>query len=429
MTVGTVGLAIGTIVFDEAVGEPPGLLAFSGSADAARSVLSTMNAGVLTFTALTFSITVVVLVLTSGQFSPRVLRTFLNDRASQFSLGLFVSTYVFILIVLREVRGDVGAQFVPRTGVTIGFALTGISIMTFVYYVHHVAHSVRAATIISRIADETRETISRMYPAPEFMESSSTPMVTEETVRKRGDVLDVVAHHKPDLEVCSTGPGVLNGLKLEVLIDQARNSGSLVVVVPRFGDFVRTGGRVLEVYRRPPSDVNWTPPDLAKLRRAVVLQEESSIQFNVAFGFRQLVDIAERALSPGVNDPTTAAQCLNHIHDLLGLLAVRPFPSGVEPDADGIPRLVRPLWSWDDYVHLAFDEIRHWGADSLQMHQKLRRVLDDLLSLVGDNPNRRAALAQQRRLLGNRTEQDLPDSEQRLARREADGFDPSAQGP
>ena len=428
LTATSVLLAVGMVLLDEGVSEPPGLLAFSGNADAARTVLGTMNGSVLTFTALTFSITVVVLVLTSGQFSPRVLRTFLHDRPTQLALGLFVGTYVYILIVLREVRGTGANTFVPRMSVTGAFLLTAVAILVFVYFVHHIAHSVRAATIINRIADETRTTLLRLYPERGPGDQVSGVPVTVEALGTADvdrtalpDAAKRLLQREPEAVIRTTSAGVVTAIEADRLLEEAIRADRVLVLVPKLGDFLRTGAPMVRVYR--PKGVGSggggsSGVDAGRVRRAVTLQQERSTRADVAFGVRQLVDIAERAQSPGVNDPTTSIQCLHLIHDLLWHLAVRPMPSGVYADSDGTLRLLRPVWTWADFVHLGFDELHHWGADSLQLHREARHVLLDLLDTVGDGERRRP-LEEQWRLLDARLGVDLPESEHVAALRGA----------
>jgi uncharacterized membrane protein len=141
----------------------------------------------------------------------------------------------------------------------------------------------------------------------------------------------------------------------------------------------------------------------------VPLEQEPTIVRDVGFGLRQLVDIAERALSPGINDPTTAVQCLDRIHDLLRDLTTRPIPTVRVGAVDGRPRAWQPAPSYHDLLHLALDEIRHWGATSMQVHRRLHRLLDDLMQ-VNDDPDRHLDLFEQQRLLAARRH-DLPEVE------------------
>jgi uncharacterized membrane protein len=146
-----------------------------------------------------------------------------------------------------------------------------------------------------------------------------------------------------------------------------------------------------------------------KLTGAVVLAAERAMRQDPAYGIRQLVDIAERALSPGTNDPSTAVQCLDQIHDLLRRIGTGPLPEGVRTDGEGRVRVVLQSPSWDDFVHLGLDEIRHWGSKSLQVHRRITRLLDDLLTVV--SVERRPPLLEQQRLLLARQAEDLPSTE------------------
>lgn len=432
-----VAVSSALIALDGVTQEPPAWVAFSGGPAAARTVLSTMASSVLTFTGLTFSIVIVVLVLTSGQFSPRVIRTFLHDRSSQSALGLFVSTYVYLLIVLRVVR-DEGQKdaFVPRIAVTVGFTLTAAAIFMFVYFVHHIAQSVRAATIINRIADETRQTITQHYPAPVAPgslreEAPGSGVPSQITGLSAGDraigsvddhlvpasLLDPL-NEEPELVIRALHAGLVNIIRTGDLVDEAERTDRFFVVVPKSGDFVRTDGELVRVYRSPDvaNATDSAEPKATRVRAAFSIQSEGSTREDVAFGFRQLVDIAEKALSPGVNDPTTSVQCLNLLHDLLWHLAVRPMPNGVHAK-DGVVRVLRPVWSWSDYIQLSFNEIRHWGADSVQVHSRMRRIITDLLDVVKDHDGRREPLVEQLRLLDERLDLDLPETEHQAATR------------
>ena len=162
---GSVGLAAITIMIDRHAGRLPAWLAFSGGPTSAQQILATTAAAMMTFTGLVFTITVVVLQLASSQFSPRVLRTFLRDRGSQIPLGIFTATFVYALIVLVQVRtGTVGPVFVPGLSITISFGLVLASLVSFVYFVNHVAQSIRVVNIIESLAAETRASIDEAYP-------------------------------------------------------------------------------------------------------------------------------------------------------------------------------------------------------------------------------------------------------------------------
>ena len=352
----------GAVALDDAT---RGDLGFAGGAAAARAVLSTIATAMITFTGLVFSITIVALQLASGQYSPRVMRTFLRDRTSKVALATFVATFSFALTVLRATRAD----DVPGISVTLSLVLVFASVGVFIHYINHTAHGIRATAIIDSVAEEGRACIERNYPpeAPDHDPPVSIPA------------------GEPRI-VPSPRPGVLTGFDRERIVAEAAEADAVVVLRAGVGDFVPGGAPLLEVHAED--------PEACDVDEMLTLAGERTMQQDAAFGIRQLVDLAVKALSPGINDPTTAVQALDHIHDLLRRLATRPMPAGRAVDEAGITRLVFPTMRWGDFVALGLDEIRHYGADSLQVTRRLHDLLDDLLTVVPED--RRAPVLERR---------------------------------
>lgn len=353
---------------------------FSGQAGSARELLSTIASSLMSFTAIVFSITILVLQLASSQFSPRVLRTFLEDRFTRFSLGVFIGSFIYALALLPEVHGpgDGHEEFVPALAIFIAFVVVLINVGVFVNYIHHIAHSIRAVHIIKRVADGARATIEDMFPvadtnAPEPIDASPGQPGAEIILESR--------------EV-----GVLASVDDKRLLALAIRFDVRIELLPMMGDFVPQGAPLLRVSGERAGGLN-----PAKLLACVELAEERTPRQDPGFGFRQLVDIAERALSPAINDPTTAAQALDQLHDLLRIMIRRGFPVVKQADPSGRIRLVIPHPDWNTYVHLALDEIRQYGCGSVQIMRRMRGALDDLLAMAP--PHRRAALEEQRVLL------------------------------
>ncbi|MGH9271853.1 MAG: DUF2254 domain-containing protein [Ilumatobacteraceae bacterium] len=368
--------ALGLIRVDEGLQRGGFDLAFTGGPDSSRSLLSTIAASMLTLAALVFSITIVVLQLASSQFSPRALDTFLNDRLSQVTLGTFLATFVFALVTLRDIRGQDGlvGRFIPGITISVAFGLAVVSVGMFVVYIHHIAQSIRLVNIVHRIAAETRETIERVHPTDADGQHGGSadghlPLPSE--VMNDGRVL------------LAPRPGVVASVDTGRIVELAHQADAIVVVLPTVGEFVVAGAPLMRV-----SGIDEADDDLLG---TVELGRERSARQDVGYGFRQLVDIAERALSPGVNDPSTAVTCLDQIHDLLNRLVDRPAPSSLHRDEDGWLRAVVPVQHWDEHVALAIDEIRHWGAESEQVRRRLQAMVDDLLA-VADRDRRRPLL-------------------------------------
>lgn len=377
---------------------------FGGDASSAQTLLATVAASTLTMTTLVLSITIVALQLASQQFSPRVMRTFFRDTGTKVALGVFLSTTVYALLVLRIVIPEDGnaPEYVPGISVAVAFGLMLCSLGAFLYYLNHVAHSIRAVHIMEAVAAETRRAIRARHVSDARLEPGDWP------------------DRPPDLLLASEQPpGAVVGVDEDDLVRIAVEQGVRIELIVHVGDYLPSMTPLARVW----SDDGSTPPTTATdITRFIGLGRERTMRQDVAFGFRQLVDMAEKALSPAVNDPTTATQAVDRIHDLLRRIAITPEPCPVYRDASGTARLLIPVHGWDEIVHLAFDEVRRYGSDSLQIHRILRAMVEDLSRAVADRPERLAALDQQRALLERALERHFADPEDRARAR----FEPDA---
>jgi uncharacterized membrane protein len=297
---GAVALAIALsalvlVEIDDAGGEK-GVGLFPGDAEAARVVLSVVAGSLITVAGLTFSITIVTLQLVSSQYTPRALRSLLGDRTNQVVAGAFVGIFGYCLLVLRSVR----EEFVPSLSVTgsIVLGLTGLALLLL--FIHHVGQTIKVDDICARVARETLAATDRLYPDP-VGEPETTP----------------IALGGPAGHVYAARAGWLRVVGLARLAERSPGADSIeVLVVP--GDFV-TPARPLAAVR---------PPAAATPQASVAFEvsRERDLDQDVGFGIRQLVDIAVRALSPSVNDPTTAVTCVGYLSAVLERLAGRGAP-------------------------------------------------------------------------------------------------------
>ena len=372
----------------DAAVSPAGGTWFVGGPESARQILGVTAASVLTFAGLVFSITIVALQLASTQFSPRVLRSFLRDRYTQVALGLFIGTFSFALLTLREVRGPetTGGEFVPGLGVSVTVMLALASVTAAMVYIHHMAQSVRVVVIIDRIAADTRRSLDHLYPSAPRTRATGPAPLTARGPRRLVDAIDT---------------GVLTYIDTEDLLEAAQDHDLTIELLADPGTFVIAGQPLFQV-------TGSTKFDVAPLHDLVDFEPEREISQDPAYGFRQLVDIAERAISPAVNDPTTAVQCIDRIHALLRRIATRDLSVGNHV-VDGILRLRVPMPGWVDYVSLACDELRHWGAGVPRIHRRLETMLRDLRDHVDED--RSAAIVQQLRLLESSRREHMPEYE------------------
>lgn len=353
----TIALDTGAIVSVEFIGGP----------DAALAILGTIAASMITLLGIVLTIVLVVVQLAMGQFSPRIVRAILHDRPSQFAIGIFAATFAHAMLAMREIASTEEGTPVPGLAIVVAFALVVVSIMVLILYTNHIGQSLRVASLIESVGTEARELVDKLYS-------------DDGGAAVRGDAHSIVASES----------GVVFRVDYDELVEEGKRADCLLVMIPSIGDFVPAGAPLFEI-RGDPSEVN-----RASVRSAVALGPERTLNQDLAYGFRMLVDIAERSLSDAF-DPTTAVQAIDRLHDCLRQLARRPFPSGEYRDDAGTLRLEVSHITWEGYVQLAFDEIRQMGTGSAQVTRRLTAALHDLLTVAP--PERRAPLTRQLELL------------------------------
>ena len=372
------GLSFGTIAIDRSAGTfvPRSL---SGDPDAARAILMTVAASMVTLTGLVLTITMVVVQLAMGQFTPRVLRTFLRDRPSQLAIGVFVATFAHAMLVLREVKAPTSTDakgFVPGLAIVVAFLLVIVSIVVLVSYVHHIGQSLRVASLIDSVGDETRALLFKLYPDRPPAE----------------DVQRDLPDGTPTQIVAARTPGVVYKVGVGEIVASATAADVVIRLVPRIGDFVPQGAPVFAIHGGRIEEDD--------LLRCVAFGKDRTLHDDLAFGFRMLVDVAVRSLSVSMGDPTTAVQAIDRIHDCLRQLVRRHFPSGEFADPHGRLRFVMPTLTWEGYLHVTLDELRLYATSSLQVTRRLVAMLEDLLTVAPEE--RCAPLREQLELLQTR---------------------------
>jgi uncharacterized membrane protein len=354
-----------------------------GRPTSATAILSTIAVSMVSLATLVLTITMVVVQLAMGQFSPRIVQRILRDKPSQLAIGLFVATFVHAVLTIREVvdRGD-GTGRVPGIAVATSYVLVVASIAALVIYVHHIGQSLRVSALIELVGDETRKLLDRRYP------DAGPPVPIDP---------------EAPAEIAARESGVVTMIDTDALVREAERVDGTLELVPALGAFVPAGGALLLVHG------GTSEPDEDVLHAALSIKLEPTLDEDVAYGMRLLVDIAERSLSESAfQDPTTAVQAIDRLHDILRHLARRPFPDGRFEDASGQLRLVLKTMTWPDYVHLAFDEIRLAGAGSPQVSRRLVAALTDLRQIA--LPDRVEALDDQLELLRSGVEAAMADA-------------------
>jgi uncharacterized membrane protein len=368
-------IVIGALWLDRRSGYTLVPQSVTGTPSGVQTSLSVFATAMASLISLVLTVTLVVVQLAMGQFSPRIVGALLSDRFSQLAIGLFAGTFVVAVLTLRELRGsDTGT--VPGLSVLLAYLLMFASLVTLILFVHHSGQTMRATGLIDLVGDRTRDLIESSFPAAPLPDADPDVITAQE-------------------------PGNVVRVDRSGLVAAARRADCVLELVPVVGDFVSGGAPLFRVHPGPRRAADVAGPAtrlrVEEIARLVLVGPERVHTEDPPYGLRKLVDIAERSIAQPFDDPTTTLQALHRLHDLLRQLATRPLPAGEHPDEDGVVRLVERTLSWDGYVRLAFDEIRLAGAASPQVTRRLSGALQDLKSVAP--PDRQAPLDRQLRLL------------------------------
>ncbi|WP_430647269.1 DUF2254 domain-containing protein [Agromyces sp. GXS1127] len=340
-------------------------LLFGGGTDAARAVLTTISGSLITATSLTFSLTVVALQLASNQASPRLLRTFASDRMVHLTLAIFLGTFAYSLTVLRTVS-DTGDE-VPRISITLAFVLTLGSVIVLVLFLAHLASRLRVETMLRDVHRETDRTIA-------LVGSDDRPTAPAPA---RPDQVDIVAARRS---------GFVTGIDRDRLISAGHEHGAVIREVCRVGASVIEGTILAEWWPGPDAGADRPTPmtraDRSTLEQAIVdaysIDYERTPPQDIGYGLRQIADVATKALSPGVNDPTTAVHALSHVAALLGDLAELPPSPSAYADDDGLARVVPVAHDFRELVEVGVQQPRRYGASDPDVAARLFDLIGDV---------------------------------------------------
>ena len=352
---------------------------FGLSMAGARTLLETIITENLSFLVFTFGSLLVAIQIAGGQYTPRIIATtLLRDNAIRFTVGYFVFSLLFTIRVLTRMGGEV----VPQLSTFIAGLLGLISVVVFLFLIDYAARFLRPVSIVKRVGEFGIAVIKNIYP-----ESTTGPRSIEPS-RKSAS---------PERTVAYVGTsGVVLAVDLAGLVAQARHANGIIEFVPQVGDFVAVDEPLFRLYGGA------SAIDDNQLQAAVAFGSERTLDQDPTFAFRILVDIAIKALSPAINDPTTAVLAIDQLHRLLRMVGLRHVSREELRDAAGELRLVFRTPNWEDFVHLTCTEIRHFGAGSVQIMRRVRSMLENLMDTLPQY--RHAELRQQLDLLDREIE-------------------------
>lgn len=361
-------LAFGTVYLDESLPDSwhhSGWI-YGGGAEGARAVMSVIASSMITVAGVVFSITIVALTLASSQFGPRLLRNFMRDTANQVVLGTFIATFLYCLLVLRTIRGVDEREFVPHISVTAGVLLGVASLGVLIYFIHHVSVSIQASFILSTVSHELRAAIDRLFP--EELGHDALALAADDSA----EADQVEAGGRP---VCATDSGYVQAIDNDRLLELAREHDLVVSVSCRPGRFVIAGSDIASL---APSSRS-SDALVHSVREMFIIGRERNSTQDVEFVVSQLVEVALRALSPGINDPFTAISCIDWLAVGLSQLAGRVLPSARRLDSEGNLRVIADSVTFAGVADIAFNQIRAAG----QPHPVIGiRLLDAIAAIA-----------------------------------------------
>lgn len=340
---------------------------FEGGAEGARGVLSTIAGTMITVATTAFSITIVALQLGSSQFSPRILKGFTSDRGNQLVLGIFISTFAYTVVILRSVRSELADQdaFVPSISITLAILLAFTAIGSLIFFFHHATRTIQASVVIERAAQDTFTLIeTRLTQGRDHDGDGVTAVVP------RDDLVDMAAGTS----------GYLTSIDTGALVKTAGKHGLMLTIATQVGAHLLSTTPVASV---PAASLReMTPDDLEALehsvRRAFAVELERTVEHDLLLGFRQLSDIAIKALSPGINDPTTAVTAIDRMGE--ALLRGRDLRSETWflPAPNGQAGIRQTAVGLDQMLDQCLPQIRHYGAADVIVITHLLRVLGEV---------------------------------------------------
>ena len=351
---------------------------FTNKPEGARALLSTVAGSMITVASLVFSITIVALTQAYSQFGPRLLYNFMRDTGNQIVLGTFIATFVYCLLVLRTVRGGEEGLFVPHLSTTIGVIMALMSISVLIYYIHHAATSLQASNVITGVSLNLARTINVSFPEPGNGKPDRRQWwITPEDMPENFD--------EEAQRIVAMTSGYIRKIDYETIYQVAINKDAVIKILNRPGQFVVEGSPI--VLSWPANILN---KEVDNIISAFTLGRQRTSEQDVEFAVDQLVEIAVRALSPGINDPFTAIMCIDQLSARICQIAGRVLPSQYRYDEKNQLRVITRAPTFEDILDSAFNQIRQYGRDSAAVSIRLLEALIEISARIEREENKAA---------------------------------------
>jgi uncharacterized membrane protein len=405
LVVAAIGLFVITYALDQAAFDGDFSLpswVISGSADAARQILTTIAAAIITVVGVVFSIVIVALTLVSTQFGPRMLRTFIRDRGTQLTLGTFVATFVYAVLALVSIGGPgPRGTFVPHISVTVTLALTVADMAVLIYFIHHIAKQIQLPEVIAGISADLSAAIEEYMGDGAARPGDPTAAGVLASMPEEGGI------------VLASDSGYLQYIHRRTLLRIAEEAGAVIFLRYRPGHFLDQGSPLATVW-----PARAAPGVARELTRAHLTGPYRTLAQDVSFGIDQLVEIAIRALSSAINDTFTGLTCIDWLSDSLCKVVGRWQPAQVHRDSGGAVRVITVEPTYERLVQRSFEKIRQSARGNPAV---LIRMLDGLARIMERTTaeGQRRVLLQQAAMIIQASDESVPDAPDRADVRRA----------
>ena len=349
------------------------------SADSARSILSTISSAMMGVAGTVFSITLVVLTLASSQFGPRLIKNFMYVRLNQVVLGLYISTYLYCLLVLNSISDSNGYTFIPSISILVAIVAAIINIILLIIFIHRIAISIQADKVVSDISELISEQVESLFPEK----------IGEENEKEKNvDVNAAVSGYHRQTSIKSSKSGYLQYVDSEALIEIVASNNALLELYCRPGKHLVKGAEIGMLY----SDGKREKKVFEKIFNQFVIGSTKTSQQDLEFSIQQMVEIAARALSTGVNDPYTAITCIDNLTAIMCYLAQAKFPSKYRFDEEGNLRVIADILDFEGILDTAFNQIRQFSEDSPAVTIRLMEALTTIQGFTSIEDHKKAVI-------------------------------------
>ncbi len=354
-------------------------LFFVNSAASARSILATISGAMIGVAGTVFSVTLVTLTLASSQFGPRLIKNFMYVRLNQVVLGSYISTYLYCLLVLNAIKDNDSYNFIPSISILVAIFAAIVNIILLIIFIHRIAVSIQADTVISNISDLIAKKVKSLFPEKMGDELKDETAFDEE---------DAFSAYSKKTSVKSSKSGYFQYLDSETLMEIVTENDTIIKLNHRPGNFLVEGEEIAVLYSKKELEDEF----LENILKQFIFGKTKTSQQDLEYSIHQMVEIAVRALSPGVNDPYTAIACVDNLTATLCYLSQAKFPSKYRVDKDAKLRVIANVLAFEGVLDGAFNQIRQFSGGSTAVIIRLMEALKTILNIVSVESHKKAVI-------------------------------------